>query len=254
MIQNIYKKWPISINHVWYMENESQIEDLEKANAFFLHGVNDINPKGVVSRGMQHTLISDLSIPKEENWAKFSSTIKRHINKCIKEECRYEILGSEEILKRPEIIDRFVTVYKNMFSSKGMDVSFNKDQFDSYVEKGFMFISVAYIEDEPVVFHANIVEGERSRSWYSCSDFRNDKKASAEIGRLNEYLHWMEMLEYGKRGIRCYDWGGVNFDDPKVKGISEFKAQFGGELMSYENIVFTSNPILKILLKFKVRL
>lgn len=254
MIQTIYKKGPISINHVWYMENEDWLHELKKADAYFLHGVKNVTPKGITSRGKQSTLISDLSISEEEAWAKVSRTFRNHINRCLKEERKFEIIDSDNIANRDDIVEKFIASYNQMYSSKGMSTTFNKSQFDAYVKEKAVNLCVAYREDEPVVFHAYIIDEKNVRLWYSCSNFREDKEGAAEIGRLNKFLHWEEMLEFGKMGIKNYDWGGVNFDDPKVKGISDFKVQFGGEQISYENIIFTNSPILRLLLKFVVKL
>lgn len=254
MIQTIYKKGPISINHVWYLKDESELEKLNKADAYFLHGVSGIEPTGISVRGEQSTLLSDLSMDREEAWAKLSRTFKNHINRCIKEERKFEIITAEEIGQRGDLVEKFIISYNQMYSSKGMSTVFNKSQFEAYVKENAVWLCAAYIEDEPVVFHAYIVDEENARLWYSCSNFREEKEIAAEIGRLNKYLHWQEMRVFGEKGIKNYDWGGVNFDDPKVKGISDFKAQFGGELVTYDNIIFSSNPLIRFLIKFVVKL
>lgn len=254
MIQTTYKKGPISINHVWYMDSSDQLNELKKADAYFLHGVNDIAPKGITSKGIQNTLISDLLISEEEAWSKVSRTFRNHINRCIKEDRKYEIICAKDVENRTDIVEKFISSYNQMYSSKGMETIFNKAQFDAYVKEQAVCLCVAYREEEPVVFHAYIIDDKNVRLWYSCSNFRDDKEGAAEIGRLNKFLHWREMLDFKAQGIEKYDWGGVNFDDPKVKGISDFKVQFGGENVSYENVIFTNNWILKILLRFVVKL
>lgn len=254
MIQTIYKKGPISINHIWYMENENDLKNLKKANAYFLHGVAEINPNGVSLRKTQNTLFSDLTISEDDAWSRINKTFRNEILRCTKEEARFEIVTSKEIEKRGELVDKFVASYNQMYSSKGMDATFNRAQFDSYVKEKAVWITAAYKDDEPVVFHAHIVEKEHARLWYSCSNFRDDKEGAAEIGRLNKFLHWKEMTSFPELGVTKYDWGGVDFDNPKVSGISKFKSRFGGENVSYENIIFTKNPLLRIALKKIVKL
>lgn len=254
MIQTTYKKSLISINHVWYLQDESELEKLNKADAYFLHGVSDIEPSGIAVRKKQSTLVSDLSIDKEEAWTKLSRTFRNHINRCLKEERQFEIVTSKEINNRTDLVEKFITSYNQMYSSKGMSTVFNKAQFDAYVRENAVWLCVAYREDEPVVFHAYIIDEQNARLWYSCSNFREEKEIAAEIGRLNKFLHWQEMCCFGEKGIKRYDWGGVNFEDSKVKGISDFKAQFGGNLVTYDNIIFSKNPIVRLLLKFVVKL
>lgn len=254
MIQTIYKKGPISINHIWYMESEDQLKELNKADAYFLHGVNGIYPEYLVTKGKQNTLISDLTLSEEDLWSKVNRRFRGDILKCTNEECVYEIIKSDDINSRSDLIEKFILSYNQMYSSKGMKTTFNRSQFDSYVKENAVWICVAYKDDEPVVFHAYIVEGKNARLWYSCSNFRDDKEGAAEIGRLNKYLHWKEMTQFPSMGITRYDWGGVDFDNPKVKGISEFKSRFGPEECTYENVIFTKSRILKSLLKFVVKL
>ena len=62
------------------------------------------------------------------------------------------------------------------------------------------------------------------------------------------------MVCFGEKGIKNYDWGGVDFDNPKVKGISEFKAQFGGEPVTYDNIIFCKNPVVRFLIRLIIKL
>lgn len=254
MIQTIYKKGPISINHVWYLKDESEIKKLNKADAYFLHGVSGIEPAGVSLRKEQNTLFSDLTIDQEIAWTKLSRTFKNHINRCIKEERKFEIFTSSDIEKNEEVVNKFISAYNQMYSSKGMNTVFNKAQFDAYVKENAVWLCTAYIQDEPVVFHAYIVDDKNARLWYSCSNFREEKEIAAEIGRLNKFLHWQEMVCFGEKGIENYDWGGVDFDNPKVKGISEFKAQFGGEPVTYDNIIFCKNPVVRFLIRLIIKL
>lgn len=254
MIQTIYKKGPILINHIWYLKDESELEKLNKAHAYFLHGVSGIEPSGVSVRKKQSTLVSDLTVDTEEAWSKLSRTFKNHINRCIKEGRKFEIITSDNIVSREDLVEKFINSYNQMYSSKGMSKVFNKAQFDAYIKEHAVWLCVAYREDEPVVFHAYIVDENNARLWYSCSNFREEKEIAAEIGRLNKFLHWQEMICFGEKGIKKYDWGGVDFENPEVKGISDFKAQFGGELTIYDNIIFCKNPIIRLLLKFAVKL
>lgn len=254
MIQTIYKKGPISINHVWYLKDSSELEKLNKADAYFLHGVSNVEPSGVSLRKIQSTLVSDLTIDKDEAYAKLSRTFRNHINRCKKEERKYEIISADEIEKREDLVNKFIASYNQMYASKGMGTVFNKAQFDAYVKEKAVCLCAAYIDAEPVVFHAYIVDENNARLWYSCSNFREEKEIAAEIGRLNKYLHWQEMMAFGEKGIRFYDWGGVDFDNPAVKGISDFKAKFGGEILTYDNIIFCKNPIVRLLIKFLVKM
>lgn len=92
-------------------------------------------------------------------------------------------------------------------------------------------------------FIPNIVDDKNARFWYSCSNFRDDKRISEEVGRLNKYLHWREWQIMKKKGIESYDWGGIGLSE-ETKGISEFKRKFGGAEIEYRNCIYVKNKIL----------
>ena len=66
---------------------------------------------------------------------------------------------------------------------------------------------------------------------HSASLFRGKAAADrAVVGRANRWLHWRDMLEFKRRGLQRYDWGGMFEDEsvPEQASINSFKREFGG--------------------------
>lgn len=97
-------------------------------------------------------------------------------------------------------------------------------------DAGRLSISVAMVEGEALVVHANVEDFPRVRILQSYS---KRKKADspdryALIGRANRALHYQEMAAYHEAGYTIYDWGG--YSGVPGNGIDIFKSTFLGEL------------------------
>jgi hypothetical protein len=59
------------------------------------------------------------------------------------------------------------------------------------------------------------------------------------ISRANRLLYWHDMLIFRDKGFNIFDLGGYYPDwapaDPHMKRINEFKASFGGRLLTEAN-------------------
>lgn len=59
------------------------------------------------------------------------------------------------------------------------------------------------------------------------------------IGIANRFLHFSAIRHFRAQGLSVYDFGGIGLEenDPKIKGINEFKRSFGGtEVLEYNYI------------------
>lgn len=250
MIQTISKKLFLTINHVWFLDSNVDIKKLN-GNILFLHGVRDniVFEGNFAKNAEQKTLITDLTNDETVLWQGISKTYRNEIRRCEKEERRSIFLSSKEILERPDIIEVFERTYNEMFLAKGMSDKFNKNLFKAYAKNNALVVSIAYREEQPVVFHTYIIDDKNARFWYSCSNFREDKEIAEEIGRLNKFLHWKDLMEMKSRGIRFYDWGGIGLS-VETRGIAEFKRKFGGNELTYLNCIYAKNRIVNMLLKW----
>jgi hypothetical protein len=93
----------------------------------------------------------------------------------------------------------------------------------------------AAADDVPLVWHAYLCVGERTRLLHSCSHHRDsdDSAVRGLIGRANRYLHWSDLLQFKEAGYALYDLGGWHQagTDPELVRINQFKERFGGEVV-----------------------
>jgi hypothetical protein len=156
---------------------------------------------------------------------------------------------NEEIVNK-KIIKMFAKCYEEMYQEKNMVVTLGEQLLKKYIDAKCLYISVAYVNEEPMVFHSYINCGEKARLWHSCSTFRDDKSLATLIGRANKRLHWEDMLFFKELGLKSYDWGGI-FDYESANGIDLFKLAFGSDRKDYYNAVVAQSLIGKAYLKLK---
>lgn len=221
-------------NHIWF----EQIQDTPKKERTketgavnFIHGNSVPLLRG--SNEKQLSLISDLSNGVDERI--FSKTVRQEINRSKKDLVDVRFFMSNTLTE--EILRAFQENYHEMYLSKGIkNVYVNMNEVRGYIEAQAFLLTVAYIEDVPVVFHSYVYDHAHSRLLSSCSSFRNeDKVAQNAIGRANKFLHWSDLNYFYNRKVYSYDWGGVtSFEDPN--GIDKFKMAFGGNPVEYYNV------------------
>lgn len=246
MVTCKYYKKGISINHVWFSEKKG---DIELKNAFinFVHGVpqNFILNNGLVR--CQYSLITNLTESKEKLYQNIRKNFRYEIRRTNKENVTMRVFSAEDMMQKSDLLQVFANTYNQMYADKGMKDTFNMPLVNAYIRNKSILFTIAYYEQEPLVFHSYIVDGLQCRFFYSTSPFRAEKELANEIGRMNKALHWHDLIWFKEHGFKKYDWGGIN--NPEVpNGIDNFKFGFGGELVLYNNIICGKNKAVNLLL------
>lgn len=106
------------------------------------------------------------------------------------------------------------------------DFSLFEAAFDVLVPKGMVRFSLATVGSSPAAASVDLLYKDVIYGWYGGID-RDFRKHAA-----NELLTW-DILRWGaENGYRVYDFGGAG--DPGIEyGVRDFKAKFGGRLVSY---------------------
>ena len=154
-------------------------------------------------------------------------------------DCRYKIRRADardglrtELIFDPESrLDEFCAFFDQFAQQKSFAPS-DRTWLAAACRARQLALSAAFRGDEPLVWHAHLLSGETVWLQYTASWYRSgDKEYRALVGRANRWLHWKDMLEFKRMGIRRYDWGGFFADesDPGNAGINAFKRDFGGE-------------------------
>jgi len=107
--------------------------------------------------------------------------------------------------------------------------------FDLLYPKGMVKFLLAWIGQDCVAASAELIYKDMIFGWYSGVDRCFSSYAP------NELLMW-HILEWGaNNGYRVYDFGGAGRSYEKY-GVRDFKAKFGGDLVSYGRNAFVHSP------------
>lgn len=247
MIYSVYKKKGIKIGHIWFCNNYKEIGNID-CNLIYLHRYKNIINEGVFNSKLQYTLITDLTKDEDEIYKAIRKNFRYEIRRVERENVRLESYTSEEMKANNELLGEFEKIYNLMYESKGMHDKFNMDLVKSYMDNEAIVFTVAYYNDEPLVFHSYIKSDEDVRFFYSASPFRTEKEVATMIGMMNKALHWYDIKMFKNMGIRTYDWGGIaNPENPN--GIDSFKMGFAGKCIEYNNYIIGNDVIGKIVVK-----
>jgi serine/alanine adding enzyme len=99
------------------------------------------------------------------------------------------------------------------------------------------------VEDEPAAVSVVLLYKDRVFSWYGGVD----RRFMASVP--NEILTWKEFEWSCQHGYAVYDFGGAGKPNEKY-GVRDFKAKFGGELVSYGRNIWVAHPAWFAVSKF----
>ncbi|MDD4780996.1 MAG: hypothetical protein PHT02_10430 [Tissierellia bacterium] len=249
MIDYTFTKFFLKMRHVMFI-NSSVCK--RPVDISFYHGINEAEdqlPESILCkvkiRKQQNTLINDLTLEQDALWSCISKNFRYEIRRAEKEQVVFSFFKGREI--ENEMIEQFKDTYNNMFLNKGMSNKFNTKMVNKLIEDDSVVFTVAYYENCPWVFHAYIISKEDACLLYSASNLLKGKDLSSLIGRMNKCLHWKDFLLLKEMGIKRLDWGGIS-SITKPDGIGAFKMKFGGNPISYENLISAESLIGQVVL------
>lgn len=155
-----------------------------------------------------------------------------------------------------DVLNRFIYFYNKFAKFKGVS-PVNIKKLVAFNLVGALVIAEACSLESGKCFamHCYIKDRTRVRLYYSATLPREDSNSVENVdyqlvGRSNRLLHWKAMLSFKSHGMSYYDFGGIA-NTPELKGIDDFKRQFGGtEIIEFNGFVPTS-LIGKLVLFFK---
>lgn len=229
-----YKKHGIRIGQVWF---EEKWEKTKPCPALVLiHGIKSWTEGRDSKTELFHTLSNDLLLPEEELYSGIQKNVRYEIRKNEKEPMEIRVLEAQELLRSPERLEELEAMYEALYRSKGMKQKLNHEQLLCYAETGALILTEILSQERILVIHSYLTDGEQTRLLHSVSEFRDGDCDANLVARANKRLHWEDMKLFKERGVSMYDWGGIS-DPDHPNGIDAFKMKFGGQPLTYYNVL-----------------
>jgi len=116
------------------------------------------------------------------------------------------------------------------------DYSLFKAAFEVLHPKGMVDFFLARVDGKPAAVSIDLMYRDVAYGWYGGTD----REYSSYVP--NELLTWHVLKRSAEQGYRMYDWGGAGKPDEEY-GPRDFKAKFGGELVSFGRNVCVHAPM-----------
>ena len=219
----------------WY-ECRYQWKDLLSLTAY-MHVKNDCPQPPLTVRKDNYTIENDLRLTEEEIFGAFTKQYRNQIRQAETEgvNCYFH-----------KDIPGFVEFFNDFAATKGINLTsiqrleeMGDELLLSYAEwNGRVLAAHSYHYDKA----AGVV-----RTYQSASVRLTGELDKNLIGKANKLLHYKDMLYFKQLGIHTYDFGGYAGKDDKrdLKGINEFKLNFGEEGVSCVNYFSIPYYLLK---------
>jgi len=226
---------------------------LKKNTVWFANSLNSINAIGLYQYFHCQETNNCWGFIKQDKYTKFiyltksSDEILSQFNKTTIYQIKRSIRQGVEFEIEPDL-NAFINFYNGFAKSKNLSLLKSKDLAPL---KKYLFISKAIYKNKCLVMHANIIDPEikRVQMFISASHFRmySDNKKRALLGRVNRFLHFMDMVYAKDMNMLIYDFGGyaLNTEDKELQNINKFKDGFRGQLQKEGN--YTSYPLWLLL-------
>lgn len=244
MVNYTFKRSFFDIREMAFVcSNSPNVLNAKHCDIINLHSTDkEINKNLYAHTYKQYTLVSDLSLSKEEIFSSFTKTYQNEIRRCTRENIEYHYYWDFS----KEVLDDFQIVYNNMFRDKNIKKVFNYNLIQEGLRNNQIVISKATSPDyaNSVVYHAYLFDGSNADLIYSASpllDESNTKEQINQIGRMNKGLHYSDLCILKDNGIKYLDWGGIGGKPEIVSGIGRFKAGFGGEMTFFINYTIATS-------------
>jgi hypothetical protein len=140
-------------------------------------------------------------------------------------------------------VKRFIDFYNAFSIFKGVALA-NAEKLYAFHLAGALIISEVRGNDASTCYamHCYVTDGVSARLYYSATLPRKNANDAINfdyqlLGRANKLLHWKTMLAMKNHGLNFYDFGGIA-NTTELKGIDDFKRQFGGlKIVHYNDLV-----------------
>lgn len=181
----------------------------------------------------EDNFLVDLALPVEQVWL----NIKKSARKKIRQAENKEALVIEEVRRPDQIAAWYQTLRKTYETARVplADRSLFEAAFDVLYPKGRVQFLLGQVEGKYVAASVALLYKGTIYGWYRGFD--------RDYGTFlpNDLMVW-HLLKWGaENGYRLFDFGGAGKPNEEY-GPRQFKAKFGGNLVSYGRNVYVHNP------------
>lgn len=188
--------------------------------------------RGFVYQDHLNYLIDLKRLPEE-----ILNSIGRRTRKHIRRGLRRENVVVEQVTEREHIATCYNLIQESYRAAHVplADRSLFEAAFNILHPINMVRFTLAFVDRVPVATSIELLYKETVYGWYSGVDRSYSSYVPSEM------IMW-EILKWGaENGYRVYDFGGAGIPDEKYS-VRDFKAKFGGELVSYGRNTYIHSP------------
>jgi lipid II:glycine glycyltransferase (peptidoglycan interpeptide bridge formation enzyme) len=193
----------------------------------FMHVKNKVPQPLFTIKRENYTIENDLTGSEEKIFEVFSKQFRNQIRQAEKDgvNCYFH-----------KDIKGFVVFFNEFAKAKGI----NQTSVRRMEEMGDeLLLSYAELDGKIIAAHSYHYDKKAAvvRTFQSASIRLDNGIEKNLIGKANKLLHFRDMIHFKKIGVQTYDFGGYAGPDDKrdLKGINDFKLNFGGEVITCTN-------------------
>jgi hypothetical protein len=231
---------------VWWPDHAADVVSLLNAAPVISvlhcrHAVAEALRPYAFSHYPHQNLMIDLMLSEEELWLKIHRRDRFDIRKAA--QLDFRVLINEET-------ERALTLINGVIERRRFSRPLRLVEWQRLREKCDVFLA----ECRGVAIASRVVlvdaPRRRVRGLFGATVDRDDPRYRGLVGSLNRALFWHEFLRYKALGMRWYDMGGVDFNRASpIFSISQFKASFGGTVVTEHTLRLTRQPFVRLLFR-----
>ena len=238
MVRYYKKIFFFKVYESWF-SYQFQLKNLFSLNAFF--HLKDNNKWIPAVQNKTYTLELDLENDTEVIYSKFTKQIRQQIKIAEKEgtTCYFHT----DIEKFVEFFNEFAQKKATWLTSAQRIKDMGENVKLSFaVNNGVVLAAHSYILDKEIGIVRNL---------HSATKRLDENYDRNLIGRANKYLTVTDIFYFKEHGFKIFDFGGFAKDteNESLKGINNFKLQFGGDLVACINYYSVNYWLLKKIAK-----
>jgi len=178
--------------------------------------------------------IIDLSPPIESLWKNMRKSARRGVRQCERRGFHIRELNSRED------VEQLYAILKTTYHRAQVplaDSSLFEAAFEELHPRGMLRLIATYEGDTPLAMDSLLTFNGRTFAWYGGLE---------RITGISpfDYLQWYEIVWARCHGCEIYDFGGAGWPNEPY-GVRDYKAKFGGELVSFGRYRKIHRPLTK---------